>query len=133
MNRQEREFYRTFSEHGSGDAKVSISPKEVLVLLFITTTDLGIKTPKFNVFEYQKVAKKGFYYISRTDIDLLPELSEEDCLHWMEYCGVTNYRNISIAIIPVCISTKTVCTKNRIFTNILYIRSFNIISAMKFF
>ena len=40
MNRQEREFYRTFSEHGSGDAKVSISPKEVLVLLFITTTDL---------------------------------------------------------------------------------------------
>ena len=95
MNRQEREFYRTFSEHGSGDAKVSISPKEVLVLLFITTTDLGIKTPKFNVFEYQKVAKKGFYYISRTDIDLLPELSEEDCLHWMEYCGVTNYRNIS--------------------------------------
>ena len=35
MNKQEREFYRTFSEHGSGDAKVSIAPKEVLVLLYI--------------------------------------------------------------------------------------------------
>lgn len=95
MNKQEREFYRTFSEHGSGDAKVSIAPKEVLVLLYITTTDLEINTPQFKVVEYKRVAKKGFYYISRVDIDQLPELSEEDCLYWMEYCGVTDYRNIS--------------------------------------
>jgi hypothetical protein len=95
MDKQQREFYRTFSEHGSGDANVSISPKEVLVLLFITTTDLKINVPQFEEDAYQKVAKKGFYDISHADIDLLPDLSEDNCLHWMEYCGVTDYHNIS--------------------------------------
>lgn len=95
MNRQERKFYRSFSEHGERNGKVSISPKEVLVLLYITTSDLEIKTPQFEVDKYQEVAMKGFYYISHADIEQLPDLSEDDCLHWMEYCGVTDFRNIS--------------------------------------
>lgn len=33
MNKQEKEFYKSFAEHGTGDAKVSISPKEVLTIL----------------------------------------------------------------------------------------------------
>ncbi len=95
MNKQEREFYKSFSEHGSGDAKVRISAKEVLTLLYITTTDLDITTPNYEEEKYKAVIQKGFYYISLADIEQLPDLSEDDCFRWMEYCGVTNYHNIS--------------------------------------
>lgn len=95
MNKQETEFYKLFSEHGSGDAKVCISPKEILVLLYITTTDLGVDSPKFEEDSYKSVAMKGFYQVSHDDIDKLTNLTDDECFSLMEQCGVTDYHNAS--------------------------------------
>ena len=45
MNPSQKEFYRQFSQHGTGDAKVVISAKEVVLLLFIAYNDLYGKYP----------------------------------------------------------------------------------------
>lgn len=95
MNKQEKEFYKSFSEHGTGDAKVCISPKEVLILLYITATDLNLQKPVYESAKYSEVANKGFYYITHAEVDSLPEISQEECFRIMEDIGVTNYRNIS--------------------------------------
>ncbi|QUB89877.1 hypothetical protein [Prevotella denticola] len=103
MNRQEKEFYKSFAEHGIGEAKVCISPKEVLVLLYITATDLRLQIPTYESDKYLEVSAKGFYYISHEDVDSLPEISQEDCFCIMEKTGVTNYKNISyLYMINLC-------------------------------
>lgn len=95
MTKQQRLFYKLFSEHGSGDAKVVISPREVLLLLYITTDDLNQPTPQIYSIEYNNVAKKGFYYIKRNDIDNLPDITEDECFSCMDQCGVTDINNIT--------------------------------------
>ena len=95
MTKQQREFYKLFSEHGSGDAKVTIDPKEVLVMLYITTMDLERPIPKVYYNEYQQTASKGFYNITRLDIDKLPIIGIDDCFTCLEECGVTNINDIT--------------------------------------
>lgn len=95
MNRQQKEFYKLFSEHGSGDAKITITPQEVLVLLFITTKDLELPLPQCGDEVFNKIANKGFYYISHKDIDSLPQISIDDCFAFMEQSGVTDISNIT--------------------------------------
>ncbi len=95
MNRQQREFYKLFSEHGSGEAKVCITPQEILVLLFIATSDLNILKPSIQDPEYALVARKGFYNISHIDIESLPALSDDKCFEYLVECGVTDINNIS--------------------------------------
>ncbi len=95
MNRQEKEFYKSFAEHGSGNAKVCISPKEVLLILYITATDLSLDIPVCKSGVVEKMANKGFYGITHAEIDSLPDISEEECFRLMEQSGVTDYKNIS--------------------------------------
>lgn len=95
MNKQEKEFYKSFAEHGTGDAKVCISPKEVLILLYITAMDLNLQRSVYESDRYSEVASKGFYYITHAEVDSLPEISQEECFRLMEDIGVTNYRNIT--------------------------------------
>ena len=90
MNRQQKEFYKTFSEHGSGDAKVRITPKEVLLLLYISSSDLSQKEPSLYTAEYRVLTAKGFYNISHQDIEGLPDISEGECFDCMKECGVTD-------------------------------------------
>lgn len=89
MNRQQKAFYKSFSEHGSGEAKVTIAPKEVLLLLYISSSDLNQTTPTLAKDEFMSVVDKGFYYITRCDIDKLPNVSEAECFDCMIECGVT--------------------------------------------
>jgi len=95
MNKQQREFYKLFSEHGSGDAKVIISPQEVLVMLYIATSDLGLTLPKCTYSAFKKIAQLGFYNISHKDIDKLPKLSVDESFAFMEQCQITNINNIA--------------------------------------
>lgn len=95
MNRQQREFYKLFSEHGSGDAKIIIAPQEVLVLLYITTKDLNLPLPKYDNRIFKDTADKGFYYISHKDFENLPQISMDDCFTFMEQSGVTDINNIT--------------------------------------
>lgn len=93
MNKQQKEFYKTFSEHGNGDAKVSIEPKEVLVLLYIATIDLNQKCPSMSTDEYESIARKGFYQISHKDIESLNGITTDECFDRMIECGVTDINN----------------------------------------
>lgn len=90
MNRQQRAFYKIFSEHGSGDAKVTISPKEVLLLLYISSCDLNQSIPVLASDEFMPVVAKGFYHITRNDVNKLPNISESECFDCMMECGVTD-------------------------------------------
>lgn len=90
MNKQQKEFYKTFSEHGSGDARVCIEPKEVLVLLCIAALDLNRKCPSGASQSYKTVAEKGFYYMTRKDIDSLVDITADECFNCMIECGVTD-------------------------------------------
>lgn len=97
MTKQQREFYKLFSEHGSGDARVCISPKEVVTMLFITALDLELSTlqSESGNLECLTLAKKGFYYISLHDIEILPEVTEDECFQKMEEYKVTDINNIA--------------------------------------
>lgn len=89
MNKSQKEFYRLFSEHGSGDAKVVITPSEVMLLLQIALMDLGSGCKIDGTLS--DVANKGFYNISFEDIERLPDYSPDDCFRYMEKTGVTAF------------------------------------------
>ena len=95
MTKPQREFYKEFSEHGSGDAKVTISPKEVLVLLYIATSDLDIATPKCTNNAFKETAQLGFFNISHKDIDNLPEITVDECFAFMDQCQVTDINHMA--------------------------------------
>lgn len=90
MNKQQKEFYKSFSEHGSGDAKIKIEPKEILLLLYISSSDLNQKKPSLYAHDFNVIVEKGFYYISQQDIASLPDVSEAECFECMKECGVTD-------------------------------------------
>lgn len=61
MKRQQTEFYRLFSEHGTGDTRICISPQEIVMLIYIASNDL--KLAKQSPQEYEEIrtiAAKGF-------------------------------------------------------------------------
>lgn len=94
MNRQQREFYKQFSEHGSGDAKIAISPKEVLLILHIAYTDLYKEEYASLLEAFTLLAKQGFYHIPFKEIEALPEIEADLCFDIMTRCGVTDINNI---------------------------------------
>lgn len=95
MNKQQKVFYRLFSEHGTGDAKVTISPKEVSLMLYITMNDLGKPLPDPTDAQVSDLAGKGFYNIKPSDIWPLSEITEDDCFSQLEGCGITNVSDVS--------------------------------------
>lgn len=96
MERQQRAFYRIFSRHGIGDAQVVISPKEVVLLTVISLRDLSLSVDFLyaDPAPFIDVASKGFYRISREDIDRLPAVTEEQCYEFMDSSGVTDVSNV---------------------------------------
>lgn len=95
MTRQQSEFYKIFAEHGSGDARVAISPQEVVMLIYIALEDLKIKIPTDEELSgCQRIAAKGFFDITHSDIEAMPDVTKDKCFSFMEVCGVTNVNNI---------------------------------------
>lgn len=94
MNKSEREFYRQFSQHGTGDAKVVITAKEVALLFFIAYNDIHGYFPKTSFSKIIKLAEKGLYQISFAEIDKLPDIKDDDCFDLLGKYGVTNISGI---------------------------------------
>ena len=94
MNKSEREFYRQFSQHGTGDAKVIITAKEVALLFFIAYNDIYGKFPKTAFREIKKLAEKGLYQISFAEINILPEITDDECFSLLDIYGVTNISGV---------------------------------------
>lgn len=94
MNKSEREFYRQFSQHGTGDAKVVIAAKEVALLFFIAYNDIHGNFPKTSFGKIIKLAGKGLYQISFAEVDKLPEITDDDSYDLLDKYGVTNISGI---------------------------------------
>lgn len=94
MNKSQKEFYRQFSQHGSGDAKVEILPAEVALLLFIAYQDIYKRTLSSNYTAIQKLANKDFYQITFKEVECLPEISEDECFELLEKGGATDISGI---------------------------------------
>lgn len=90
MNKSQREFYRQFSQHGTGDAKVIITAKEVALLFFIAYYDHHGSFPKTTLHETTKLAEKGLYQISFSEIDKLPDITDDDCFDLLDGYGATD-------------------------------------------
>lgn len=94
MNKSQKEFYRQFSQHGTGDAKVEISASEVALLLFIAYHDLHGSYPSQEFPSICQLVEKGFYHISFAEISLLPVITADDSFKLLESAGATNVNNI---------------------------------------
>lgn len=94
MNKPQREFYRQFSQHGTGEAKVVITAKEVALLFFVAYHDIHEKFPETAFHEIANLAKKGLYKISFAEIDKLSEISDDDCFDLLDKYGATNISDV---------------------------------------
>lgn len=94
MNKSQKEFYRQFSQHGTGDAKVEISASEVALLLFIAYHDIHGEYPSLGFSAIIQLAEKGFYQISFAEINSLPEITENESFELLEKAGATNISDI---------------------------------------
>ncbi len=93
MNPSQKEFYRQFSQHGTGDAKVIISAKEVALLFFIAHYDLYQKYPQ-GYAEIEKLASKGLYKISFPEIASLIDITEDVVFDLLDCFGATNVSSV---------------------------------------
>lgn len=89
MNKSQKEFYRQFSQHGTGDARIEISASEVALLLFITYHDLYDTFPSQEFPAIGKLARKDFYKITFEEISSLPQITSDECFYLLEKAGVT--------------------------------------------
>lgn len=103
MNQSQKLFYRQFSQHGTGDAKVEISASEVALLLFIAYHDIHGIFPSQDFPAISILAIKGFYQMTFAEISQLPEISKDDCFELLENAGATNVSdNIYLYLKNLC-------------------------------
>lgn len=60
VTRQQRVFYKTFSQHGSGTAMVEIEPKDVVLLIHIAYLDIFENEPDWFSEPFYQLAKESF-------------------------------------------------------------------------
>lgn len=93
LTRQQKLFYKTFSQHGSGNALVSVMPKDIALLAHIAHHDLN-DSAEWYIPEFAELANVDFYSITPAMIDSLPELREEDAFRLLELIGATDINDI---------------------------------------
>lgn len=93
MNSSQKEFYRQFAQHGTGEAKVMISAKEVALLFFIAYYDLYQKYPQ-GYAEIEKLASKGLYKISFSEIASINDITEDAVFDLLDRYGATNVSGV---------------------------------------
>lgn len=94
VSRQQKAFYRTFSQHGAGNALVKVEPKDIVLLIHIAYIDVYQDRADWFVTEYEEMAKVNFYEISPKDIESLPDMSEERAISLLKSSGIANTENI---------------------------------------
>ena len=94
VSRQQKAFYRTFSQHGSGNAFVEIKPKELALLIHIASLDIYETFPEWFKPEFADLATVKFFEITPAMIEALPALTEEDAIQLLQLCGATNTENV---------------------------------------
>lgn len=94
VTRQQRVFYKTFSQHGSGTATVEIAPKDVVLLIHIAYLDIFESEPTWFSDSFCQLAKENFYTITPEKVTELPDVTVEDAINYLQLSGATNTENI---------------------------------------
>lgn len=94
ITRQQRAFYKTFSQHGSGSAMVEIEPKDVALLVHIAYLDIFENEPEWFSEPFCRLAKESFYTITPEKVAELPVIGVENAMFFLQLSGATNTENI---------------------------------------
>jgi len=94
ITKQQKEFYKTFAQHGSGNALVVIEPKDVVLLVHIAYWDIYEEAASWFLPEFKQIAIMDFYRISPEIIEALPSMSIENAVFYLDICHATNINNI---------------------------------------
>lgn len=94
VTRQQKVFYKTFSQHGSGVAMVEIEPKDVVLLIHIAYMDIFENEPKWFSEPFCRLAKESFYMITPEKVADLPSVSVEEAINYLQFSGATNTENV---------------------------------------
>lgn len=96
LTKQQKDFYKIFAQHGSGDAKVEIQPSDVVLLIHIAYIDLHEteSNPEWFIPEFVCMAKQNFYSLTPSMISSLPIVSQELAVDLLEKCGATTTTNV---------------------------------------
>ena len=94
ITRQQRVFYKTFSQHGSGSAMVEIEPKDVALLTHIAYLDVFENEPEWFSNPFCRLAKESFYTITPEKVAELPTIEIEEAINYLQLSGATNTENI---------------------------------------
>lgn len=94
ITRQQRVFYKTFSQHGSGTAMVEIEPKDVALLIHIAYLDVFENEPEWFSEPFCQLAKENFYTITPEKVATLPDIQIEDAINYLQLSGATNTENV---------------------------------------
>lgn len=94
ITRQQRVFYKTFSQHGSGFAMVEIEPKDVALLTHIAYLDVFENEPEWFSNPFCRLAKESFYTITPEKVAELPTIEIEEAINYLQLSGATNTENI---------------------------------------
>ena len=78
ITRQQRAFYKTFSQHGSGSAMVEIDPKDIVLLVHIAYLDIFEIEPEWFSEPFCGLAKENFYTITPEKVAELPAIDIEN-------------------------------------------------------
>lgn len=92
--RQQRVFYKTFSQHGSGAAMIEIEPKDIVLLIHIAYLDIFENEPDWFFEPFCQLAKESFYTITPIKVAELPGVTVEDAINYLQLSGVTNTENM---------------------------------------
>lgn len=92
--RQQKAFYKTFSQHGSGSAMVEIEPKDVILLVHIAYLDIYENEPAWFSEPFCSLAKENFYTITPEKVATLPTINIEEAVNYLQLSGATNTENI---------------------------------------
>lgn len=94
LTSQQKAFYKAFSQHGAGDAKVEIQPKDVALLVHIAYMDVFETRADWFIEEFFSLAERDFYEITPALVSELPEINLERAFELLDYCGATNTNNV---------------------------------------
>lgn len=94
VTRQQRFFYKTFSQHGSGSAMVEVEPKDVILLIHIAYLDIFDKEPEWFSKPFCRLAKENFYTITPEKVAELPTAGIEEAVNYLRLSGATNTENV---------------------------------------
>ena len=94
ITRQQRVFYKTFSQHGTGLAMVEMEPREVVLLIHIAYLDIFENDPEWFSEPFFRLAKENLYTITPKQVAKLPVVNVEDAVKYLRLSGVTNTENV---------------------------------------